>query len=54
VVWKVLLALVAIVAVFLIYASTKESQFRYERSGVINASADQIYPYISDLHKGNE
>lgn len=43
--------LVALVA-FLGYVSTRPSQFKYERSGVINAPAAKIFPYISNLKLG--
>jgi uncharacterized protein YndB with AHSA1/START domain len=38
--------------VFLSYVSTRKSEFRYERNGVIQAPADQIFPYISNLKMG--
>jgi uncharacterized protein YndB with AHSA1/START domain len=43
--------LVALVA-FLGYVSTRPSHFKYERSGVINAPAAKIFPYISNLKMG--
>lgn len=39
---------------FLIYISTRDGHFRYERSGVINAPAEKIFPFISDLKRGGE
>lgn len=51
---KVVIALVFLLGAFLLYVSTRESTFRYERSGVINASADKIFPYISNLKRGGE
>jgi uncharacterized protein YndB with AHSA1/START domain len=41
-----------VVLALLGFASTRESKFRYERSGVINAPADQIFPFISNLKMG--
>jgi hypothetical protein len=38
--------------IFLAYVSTRDGHFKYERSGVINAPAEKIYPYISDLNLG--
>lgn len=49
---KIGLGLVAIIGLFLIYVSTREGTFRYERSGVIEAPPQVIFPYISDFHKG--
>lgn len=48
----ILLGLLAIIVVFLGYVSTRDGKFRYERSGVINASADKIFPYISNFKLG--
>ena len=54
-VWKVVgLIVFIVVPAFVFYVSTREGRFRYERSGVINAPAEKIFPYISDLRKGNE
>lgn len=49
---KILLGLVVVVGLFLAYVSTRESKFHYVASGVINAPAEKIFPYISDLKKG--
>lgn len=49
---KVIVGLVVVLAVFLGYVSTRPSQFRYERSGLINAPADKVFPYISQLKLG--
>lgn len=49
---KVLITVIVVIAVFLAFVSTRKSQFRYERSGVINAPADKIYPYLCDFKKG--
>lgn len=46
---KILLGLAAVLVLFLGYANTRESKFRYERSGLINASAEKIFPYISQF-----
>lgn len=50
---KILLSLVIILIVFLGYVSTREGKFNYEKSTVINASADKIYPYISNFKNGS-
>lgn len=49
---KIGLVFVTLVAVFLVYVATREGEFRYERSGVINASPENIFPYISNLRMG--
>jgi uncharacterized protein YndB with AHSA1/START domain len=49
---KAFAALVAVVVVFLGYVSTRKGEYRYERSGLIAAPAEKIYPYLSDLKKG--
>ena len=50
---KVGLGVALVLVAFFIYVATRPNVFRYERSGVINASPDKIYPYISELHRGN-
>lgn len=47
----VLLALVAIIALILIIASTKPSTVHYERSTVINAPPERIIPHLIDFRK---
>lgn len=51
---KAILGLFTVVSLFLVYVSTREGQFHYERSGLIKASPESIYPYISDLNRGGE
>lgn len=51
---KIVLGIVAVLIIFLGYVSTREGKFKYERSGVINAPADKIFPYLSDFSKGGE
>ncbi|CAN5671852.1 K(+)-transporting ATPase subunit F [soil metagenome] len=51
---KVIVGLVVILVLFLAYVSTRESKFHYERSGTINASADKIFPYLSNFKLGGE
>ena len=50
---KIALGVVVLLAVFLGYVSTRDGKFRYERSGVINAPAEKIYPYISNFKNGS-
>jgi uncharacterized protein YndB with AHSA1/START domain len=49
---KIAIVLVIIIVAFLGYVSTRNPHFRYERSGVINAPAEKIFPYISDFKLG--
>lgn len=48
------LIVLALVIVFFIFVSTREGKFRYEKSGLIKASPDKIFPYLSDFKKGKE
>lgn len=48
------LSALGILTLFLIYIITREGKFNYERSGLINASADKIYPYLSNLRLGEK
>jgi uncharacterized protein YndB with AHSA1/START domain len=47
---KILLVIVALVAVVIIYAATKPSTFQVERSVIIKASPEKLFPLINDLH----
>ena len=40
--------------VFLGYVATREGKFRYERSGLIQAPPEKIFPYLSDFKKGGQ
>ena len=51
---KIGLGVLAVLILFLGYVSTRDGKFRYERSGVINATPEQIYPYISNLKNGEK
>jgi uncharacterized protein YndB with AHSA1/START domain len=46
-VMKILVGLAVLLAIFLGYVSTKDGHFDYERSGVINASPEKIFPLMS-------
>ncbi|WP_409478890.1 SRPBCC family protein [Pseudobdellovibrio sp. HCB154] len=50
---KIFLGLVIAIVLFLGFVSTRESKFHYERSTVINAPAEKIYPYISNFKNGS-
>jgi uncharacterized protein YndB with AHSA1/START domain len=51
---KYLLIALAGLGLFLGYVSTRNSEFRYERSGLIQAPPAQIFPYLSNFKKGSE
>lgn len=51
---KIGLGVVAVLIGFLGYVSTREGKFRYERSGVINAAPEKIFPYLSDFKLGGQ
>ena len=49
---KVLGAIAAVLIVFLGYVSTRPSAFHYERSGLISAPPEKIFPYLSNFKLG--
>jgi uncharacterized protein YndB with AHSA1/START domain len=49
---KISLGILLVLIIFLGFVSTRESKFRYERSGVISAPAEKIFPYISNFKMG--
>ncbi len=51
---KIGIGLVLIVAVFLGIVATRDGKFHYERSGIIAAEPEVIFPYISDFKKGDQ
>ncbi|WPU66702.1 GyrI-like domain-containing protein [Peredibacter starrii] len=51
---KIGLGVVAVLIGFPGYVSTREGKFRYERSGVINATPEKNFPYLSDFKLGGE
>jgi len=46
---KILIGVLVLLVVFLAYVSSKDGHFRYERSGVISASPEKIFPLISSF-----
>ena len=48
---KILIALVAIVAIFIIVVAMQPSEFRVERSTTIAAPAETVFAQVNDLHK---
>lgn len=51
---KILIAIVALLCAFLAFVATREGKFHYERSGVIQASPEKIFPYLISFQKGQE
>lgn len=51
---KIILGVVAALVLLLGFVATRDGHFNYERSGVINAPAAKIFPYISDFKLGSE
>ena len=49
----ILIAVVAALALLLIYAATRPDSFRVERSTRINAQPDKVFALINDLHGFN-
>jgi hypothetical protein len=47
---KIILAIVVLVAVILLYATTRPDSFRLERSVTINASPEKVFALINDFH----
>lgn len=50
----VAIVIVVIVIAFVIYISSRNGYFKYERSGVLNASVDKIFPYLSTFEGGHK
>lgn len=50
---KVLIGLIVLVVVFAIAIATRPKTFRVERSIVINAPADVVFPFINNFHLWN-
>lgn len=48
---KILIALAAVVAVFLLYVARKPSEFKITRSASIAAPAKVVFPQVNDFHK---
>ena len=49
---KIALGILIALFAFLGFVSTRNGKFNYERSGIINAPAEKIFPYISNLKLG--
>lgn len=51
---KIAVSLALLLIVFLGYVASRPSKFEYEKSAFIEASADKIFPYISDFKLGSQ
>ncbi|MEK2689194.1 SRPBCC family protein [Bdellovibrio sp. GT3] len=51
---KILIGFLVVFVLFLGYVATRSGTFRYENSTVINASADKIFPYLSNFKMGGQ
>lgn len=47
----VVIAVVALIAILLVYAALKPDTFRVERSTTIRAAPEKIFPLVNDLHQ---
>ena len=50
----VLVASAVLACAFGGYVQSRPADFRYERSGVIQATPEVIFPYLNDFRRGNE
>ncbi|MFM6928832.1 MAG: SRPBCC family protein [Bdellovibrio sp.] len=48
------LVVLGLIIAFVIFVASRDGKFRYERSGVINASADKIFPFLVSFKLGSE
>lgn len=44
-------SIVVLIGGILVYAATKPNTFRLQRSAIINAPSEKIFPFITDLHQ---
>ena len=50
---KILIGLIAVIAIFLIVVATRPADFRVERSATISAPAQALFEQVNDHHKFN-
>jgi len=48
---QILLAIAVLLAGLLVFAATRPGSFRIERSAIIKASPEKIFPHIDDFHR---
>lgn len=51
---KILIGLALVTVLFLGFVTTRPGTFRYERTGLINATPERIFPYLSSLKLGGQ
>lgn len=51
---KILIAIAALIVVFLLIVATRPAAFHIERSTAIAASPEVIFPFVNDLHRWAE
>ncbi|MGE3977346.1 MAG: SRPBCC family protein [Nitrospira sp.] len=44
-------SMVVLISAILVYAATKPNTFRLQRSAIINAPSEKIFPFITDFHQ---
>lgn len=53
-IWYILLAVVAVIGVIALIASTKPDQWTIQRQGTVPGALAKVFPYMDDLRKFNE
>jgi len=53
-IWYILLAVVAVIGIIALIASTKPDEWIIQRQAAIPGAPAKVFPYIDDLHKFNE
>jgi carbon monoxide dehydrogenase subunit G len=51
---KIGLGILGVLIAFLGYVASRDGHFLYEKSGVINAPAEKIFPYLSNFRLGGQ
>ena len=51
---KILGGVIFFLVIFLVYVASRDNTFHYQRSGLINAPAEKIFPYLSDFTMGSQ
>ncbi len=48
------IAVLILISIFVIFVATRKGQFLYERSGLIAAPAEKIFPYLKSFQLGSQ
>jgi len=51
---KIAIALLVVIAVFMLVVAMQPNEFKIQRSTLVSAPASRIYPIISDLHRWDD